>query len=60
VSGSCKLQAAEQGQKGHGGVDADEAGPEATEGSSCFIAELERQTEIEAPGAVIVPIAILK
>jgi hypothetical protein len=31
-----------------------------TNGRDCFLAELEHQTELSAPGAVIVPIAILK
>jgi hypothetical protein len=33
---------------------------EEVSGRECFLAELEHQTELSAPGAVIVPIAILK
>jgi hypothetical protein len=33
---------------------------EETSGRECFLAELEHQTELSSPGAVIVPIAILK
>jgi hypothetical protein len=41
-----------------GGIDAD--GPDKITGRECFISELDQQTELSAPGAVIVPIAIVK
>jgi hypothetical protein len=55
VSHNCKLQAAEADGDSDGGQ-----GSKPLKGTECFVSELKKQTEVAAPAAVIVPIAILK